>query len=61
MVFGGTSCSHISHSLVAATAVDLQLLFLGGKDCQQALETITAAIAHAGGPHGMEVTRKTEP
>lgn len=40
MVFGGTSCSHISHSLVAATAVDLQLLFLGGRDCQQALETL---------------------
>lgn len=61
MVFGGTSRSHISHPLVAATTVDLQLLFLGDKDCQQGLDTITAAIAHAGVPHGVEVTRKTEP
>lgn len=61
MVFGGTSCPHISHPLVVATAVDLQLFFPAGKDCPLGWDTITAATAHAGVPHGMEVTRRTEP
>lgn len=61
MVFGGTSCPHISHPVVAAAAVDLQLPFPGGKDCPLGLDTIATAIAHAGVTHRMEVTRRTEP
>lgn len=42
MVFGGTSCPHISYPLVEATAVDLQLLILGGKSCPLGLDTVIA-------------------